>query len=267
MKKYVRLLMGLLVAGWWSASCSSDHDDIPSDVSGKGGIRIGLSTETGFSSRAVDESYYANKNNYTIQILKNGKVVEGCEYKYSELPDSLIELNNGSYVLKAFCGAEHEFSKTEMYVGGEEPFDINSGQVTEKVVTCKPTCARVKVIFDATMKDYFSSYSVMLQTETMKKGSGGYAHFSETEQDPYYFKVENNEKIMANFSFTDVNGKMATIEGNPKTYTLSPKQSQTIRVVPKVQSTTGNLGITITIDETTNPPQDVDVVIPAEWMD
>lgn len=265
MKKYVRLLMGLLIAGWWSASCSSDHDDIPSEASGKGGVRIGLSTDTGFSSRAVDESYYADKNNYTVQILKDGKVVEGCEYKYSELPDDLIELSNGSYVLKAFCGAEKVFSKMEMYVVGETPFTINSGQVIDKVVECALACARISVAFDPLMKDYFSLYSVMVQTNTMKKGDGGQVAFSEAETDPYYFKVGENETVTASFLFQDKNGNPVTIKDNPKTYTLSPKQALKIKVAPKVMSTTGDLGITININEETND-KEVDILIPAEWM-
>ena len=262
MKKYVRLLMGLLIAGWWSASCSSDHDDIPSDVSGKGGVRIGLSTDTGFSSRAVDESYYANKNNYTIQILKNGKVVEGCEYKYSELPNDLIELDNGSYVLRAFCGTDVAYSRTEMYVMGEKSFHVEEDQ-QEVLVDCKPKVAKLVVAFDAeAMKKYFSQYSVAFSG--LESLQGASLNWLYNDIAPWYVRVkEEGEKVIATFSLVDTNGKVASVE--PKSYSLKPQQSLTLKIAPYDQSAEpGSLGITITINETTID-KPVDILIPSEW--
>ena len=77
-----------------------------------------------------------------------------------------------------------------------------------------------------------------------------------------YMKVENNEQISATYSLVDKQGKgkSTTID---KTYSLSPQKHLIIKVVPTVSS--GNLGITIVVDESTND-QNVDIVIPSDWI-
>ena len=54
-------------------------------------------------------------------------------------------------------------------------------------------------------------------------------------------------------------GKTSSVS---KTYVLSPAMAQVINVKPVIAS--GNIGIEITIDETTNDIP-VDIVIPSDW--
>ena len=77
---------------------------------------------------------------------------------------------------------------------------------------------------------------------------------------PFYLKTAENKSLLVKISLTTKDGKVASSE---KTYTVSPKQALTIKVEPVV--VTGNLGITIEIDDSTND-KEIIVDIPAEWL-
>ena len=60
------------------ASCSNDDAGSVIDPNGSGTISLSVAADADFkSSRAVNESEYANTSNYTVQILKDGKNVSG----------------------------------------------------------------------------------------------------------------------------------------------------------------------------------------------
>lgn len=262
MKKYVKFLLGLLVAGWWSASCSSDHDDIPSGVSGKGGVRIGLSTETGFSSRAVDESEYKNLDIYTVQILKDD--VPLADYKtttYKDLANKVLLLNGGSYTVKAFYGEDKAVSTTSMYVEGGTDFIVKN-DTAEVSFACKPVCAKVIVDFDTELMDkYFSDYYVVFKSKAM--GETAYTWDKSHKADtPVYMKVEKEEAVSAIIYLTAKDGVKAEATIS-KSYTLSPLQVKTITIAPALSE--GSIGIEITIDEGTNDKY-VDITVPSEWV-
>lgn len=235
------------------ASCSSDEANEVIDANGQGTVSLNVSTETGFQSRAVNESDYSTLSNYTVQILQSGKVLH--EYAYSEIP-SFISLQNGSYQLKAFYGEDLAASTKSMYVEGTTKFDINSDQVNVDV-TCKPVCARVKVVFASEMSQYYSDYSIKFTTVAL--GETSYV-WEKTASDPVYLKVNEKETVKATINLIKTsNGKSSSIE---KTYTLSPKDALTLNVKPVINS--GNVGITIVVDSSTNDIP-VDIVIPSDW--
>lgn len=237
-------------------SCSSDEAELQFSE-GTGYVSLDLNTNTGFQSRAVNESDYKNLSNYTVQILKDGKVLDGMQWDYDDMPKDMIELSNGAYELKAFYGdANFTASRNKMYVEGKSTFNINSDQVTASV-TCKPVCGKVTVEFDSKMAEYFSNYSINFKTIALDGSSVAWA---KDDTEPIYMKVENNEQISATYSLVDKQGKSTTID---KTYSLSPQKHLIIKVVPTVSS--GNLGITIVVDESTND-QNVDIVIPSDWI-
>ena len=253
LRTYVCLLLGFAAF----TACTSDEEEalIPE---GKGYVKLSLNADTGFQTKAVDESEYANKNNYTVQILKDGKVVDGMEWNYADVPEGLIELTNGGYELKAFYGnPSFTVSTQEMYVEGKSAFNINGDQVTASA-TCKPVCGKVTVKFDSKMADYFNDYSIAFKTKAL-----GETSFTWTKDatDPVYMKVENNESISALYNLIDKAGRVANkIE---KTYSLSPQKHLILNVVPTVSN--GNLGITIEVDESTNDVP-VDIVVPSDWI-
>ena len=73
MKKLLGGLLSCILGGWLLTACTSD-DDLQQIPEGKGYVKLALNTNTGFQTKAVDEEEYKDLNNYTVQILKGGKV-------------------------------------------------------------------------------------------------------------------------------------------------------------------------------------------------
>ncbi len=234
-------------------SCSSEVDnlDIPK---GKGFVKIDLAPEVGFQTKAVDESEYKDVNNYTVQVFKSGQeenliindLYKNLEEKYS--------LNVGNYVLKAFTGEDKPVSSDVLYFSGEAAFEVKEGKEVTAPVICKPSSARINVVFDPKMDEYFSDYSLKIETEAQKPSSFVWA---KATVGPMYFKVGNQEKVQVTVSLTKKENVKA--EGTVKTYTLSPADALKLTLKPVVNN--GNLGISITIEETT-VDHPVDIVIP-----
>ena len=131
MKKYVVMFCALLVMGASVASCSSDEEVVQGAAEGKGLVKLSLNVGTEFQSRAITESDYTNLANYTVQILKDGNVVNGCEWTGTTIPQDLIELDNGSYTVLAFTGEDYKgvgATTKGMYMEGSAGFNVNSGQ-------------------------------------------------------------------------------------------------------------------------------------------
>ena len=154
------------------------------------------------------------------------------------------------------CGEDKAASTSTMYVEGTQTFDVNSNQVTNVTVTCAPVCARVKVIYEG-MEEYFTDWSATFHTKALDESSFVY---EKDKTDPIYLKVDKSETISVNFALINKAGKGTTID---KTYLLNPNEALTITVKPVVSS--GNLGIEIEIDDTTNDIP-VDIVIPSDWV-
>ena len=262
MKNVFLSAMGVCAMLSLMASCSSTEDS-PMNNDGYGTVSLHVSADTQFKSRAVDESIYKNLDNYTVQILKDGKVVSGMEWKYTDVPEEPIELSNGGYELKAFYGEDKAASTTGMYVEGVKIFNVNGKQDSVTVI-CQPVCARVKVEFDAKMAEYYQDYSVAFHTLAIANENDNLdASFvwTKTNTNPVYLKVSQKESVKAVITLVDKKSKTTTVD---KSYELSPNEALKMKIVPTVSQ--GNLGISIEIDETTNDIP-VDIEIPSEWVD
>lgn len=236
-------------------ACSSSQD--PTVEDGTGNISLGVTTSTAFS-RAVTESNYSNVNNYTVQILDDeGKQVQ--EFQYDEKPEN-ITLRNGSYTLKAFYGAEHEASRNEFYVEGNTPFSV-AGDEKKVTVDCYPTCGKVAATFASNMDESFSDYSIVYKTKALTT-AGKTAVWAKDDKEPWYLKVDKaGETVTATIQVTRVSdSKSATVE---RTYTLAPGKSWTLNIAPADEN--GSLGISITVDETTDD-EEIDIEVPADWL-
>lgn len=247
-------MMWVLSVSIFTTSCTSTEDS-PVNVEGKGIVSLSISADTKFESRAVDELAYSKVDNYTVQILKDGKLVDGMEWNYSDIPE-LIELSNGGYELKAFYGEDKAASTTGMYVEGKKSFNVNSNQ-SQVEVSCQPVCARVKVVFDAKMADYYQDYSVAFQTEAL---AGESFLWLKNSSDPVYLKVNQAETVKAVIKLTDKDSQSTSIN---KSYELSPNEALKMTIKPTASE--GNLGITIEVDESTNDIP-VDIEIPSDWV-
>lgn len=259
MRQFKTLRKGMaaaLAGGLLLCACSSEEDslEIPE---GKGLVRIGLSADTGFSTqtKAVTESDYENLENYTVQILENGSVKN--TYSYTDIENTWISYSNGTYTVKAFYGEDKAVSTTSMYVEGSQDILI-SNDTAHVSFTCRPVCAKVTVKFDETMATYFRDYEVVFKTEAL--GEENYT-WEKDFTDPVYMKVMGEkETVNAVIRLTKMDGTSTTLD---KTYELMPAMQKTITMKPTVSG--GNVGITITIDETTND-QEIEIEVPSDWV-
>lgn len=260
----------LSVAGLLLSACSSD--EALHTIEGKGSVKLSLSADVGFGAKtktAVDEGTYLTTHpvsDYTVRILNDkGTVVPGCEWKYSEVPAGLIELNNGSYKIEAYDGEEYNQSastRSGIYMYGSTPLTVNSDQVAEKNLTCTPACGKLVVSFGEKMAEYFSDYAVHFSTKAA--GVGGQLIWPKDETDPLYVKLdEAGETVKATFQIFKKDGKKTEID--PLTREMKRGTMWTITVNPKVETTTGKVGITISFDDSTND-KPIDIEIPSDWL-
>lgn len=252
------------------SACSSSEEDLPGEA-GKGAVRLSLSAGMGFDAKtkAVNEGNYLTTrpiDNYKVRILdkKDGSVVPGCDWKYSELPTGLIELPRGNYTIEAFDGEEFNIdasTRDGIYMYGETPLDIDKGQVEQKTVACRPACGKLVVTFGQDMEKYFSAYEVRFKTKAIGEGT---TIWQKTDTDPLYVKLDKaGEKVTATFHITTKGGK--TVDIAPLTRDMKWGTMWTINVNPKVNATTGNVGITIEFDDSTNN-KPIDIEIPSDWL-
>lgn len=259
MIKLKQFLGGLICAlcGWMLTACSSDEAN-PLENSGKGIVSLSLSTKTdfGLETRAIDDSY-SKVENYTVQFLKGNEV----EYSssYNDLKDKFIPLENGPYTVKAFYGTEEPASTAEMYVEGSDGITLNNDTVSF-TLTCTPKCAKVVVDFSEDMPKYFSEYNVKFETSALKANEEYYI-WEKDFSNPVYLRMDQAETVKATISLTKISdNKTSSIE---KEYKMIPAEFKTIHIKPVVN--TGNVGIEITIDETTND-HEVDIEVPSDWI-
>ena len=268
MKKYAVMFCAMLAMGALTVSCSSEDEAVESVAQGEGAVKISLNTGTDFQSRAITESDYTNLANYTVQILKDGKVVQDldgnlCEWKGNEIPDELIKLSANGYQVLAFTGEAYkgeDATTAGMYVEGSTTFNVGNNQVESVAVTCTPQCARVTVNFDAKMAEYFNDYYVVF-TGTKALGEGTYTWEKDKNADPVYMAVSGTEKLTATIRLVDKENKIA--DDIEKTYEVSPGKAWKLNIVPSVQG--GQLGITIEIDGKTDD-YPIDIEIPSDWL-
>ena len=239
------------------SACSSEADEIINEA-GKGYVSLSVQADAGFqTTRAASEEAYEDVNNYTVQIWKG----EDLFNEYKPIP-STLKLDAGTYTVKAFYGENLTASTEYMYVAGESEVTLAAGETKTAKVVCTPACAKVTIDFEKAMATYFSDYSVSFKTKALDEST---YIWEKANTDPVYLKVDNNESVTMAI-------KLPPKEGQPfsKSYsqTLSPKQAFTLHVKPQVKEPgeTG-LGITITIDEGTNDPIEIEIDIPSNWID
>lgn len=253
------------------SGCSSE-EEATLGAEGKGAVQFSLTANMGFDAKtkaAVNEDTYMTTHpleNYKVQILNSeGTVVQNCDWVYKDVPKELIELKNGSYKIVAFDGREfntNASTRDGIYMYGETELTINSNQVAKKSVACAPACGKLVVKFGENMDKYFTDYSVQFKTKAA--GEGGSLNWAKSDVDPLYVKIDKaGESVTASFTITTKAGKKAEV--NALTRSMKWGSMWTINVNPKVEDTTGKVGITITFDDKTND-KPIDIEIPSDWL-
>ena len=252
------------------SACSSDEALQTAD--GMGAVQLSLTAGMGFDAKtkAVDEGNYLMARplaNYTVQIIskKDGSVVPDCEWAYKDVPKGLIELPSGDYTIVAFDGKEfnqNASTRQGIYMYGETPLTVNSDQVAKKSVRCTPACGKLEVKFGADMEKHFSDYAVHFSTQAVS--ANGQIIWPKSDTDPLYVKLDKaGEKVTATFHITTKTGKVVNIK--PLERDMKWGTRWVITVNPKVEDTTGKVGITITFDDSTND-KPIDIEIPSDWL-
>ncbi|MBR5296483.1 MAG: DUF4493 domain-containing protein [Parabacteroides sp.] len=267
-KGLIKSMVSLLLGGLLVTSCQSEDFSGPIQVEGKGTITLDLTAMTGFDveTKAVNEADYVNKNNYTVEIEKStGDLVDSKLFSNWSFP---YTLDLGSYTVRAYYGKNYKgvvATQAGFYVEGESSFtlDVNEdNQVISRSVslTCMPTHAKVQATFSSDMSTYYASYYV-----TYKVGNTETTKVDNT--DPWYLLVnKNGETVTATIHLTTKEGFVTNKDFVlTKTKNLKPNQSWTLNMSPTYEQKTGSLGISITIDETTED-HEVVVNVPSDWV-
>lgn len=260
------MLMTMFV-GTAMVSCTAESE---SPATGTGTMALTLETQSEFAStRAVTESDYKNLANYTVQVTdRDGNVRE--EFMGNEIP-GMIELPIGSYTVTATCGEEKVASRNTFLSTGSSPVNIGSDSEEKVTVTCAPTCGKAAVKFDETMADYYTDYYVEYTTPALGQGKVVWA---KADQEPWYLAVsEQGDDVVATIHLapkpeylTDEQKTSGYAEGViTKQYNLKRNKAWTMNIKPNYSTSIGQLGISITVDESTNDTE-VPITVPSEWI-
>lgn len=257
-----------------------------------GDLSINLSSESFFDAagtKAVDEAPYTNPDNYTIVVtnLNTENTILTCKASELDAEGTREELKNlpfgESYSIIAYYVGDIRtknaaYSKTDFYVEGSHRVTIDN---TKKPVSisCTPNCGKVNASFDANMGTYYDQYYIEMRGTKAMKESGQVLTFSKGDTDPWYIKIDENAqggtekidfeiylKVKEEYQHMDKEGnplRETTLTGS---FQLKRNMSHRISVKANyTPSTTGDLGISITIDDTTID-RDINIDIPLSWI-
>lgn len=262
------------------SSCLSEEQDFgqKQDPDGYGLVNIDLSSSAVFKvnnlpSRSVVESDYENTNNYLVEIKdKDGKIVENC--KFSELGSKMpLKLPIGACTVNASYGKELAVSRDEFYMFGTTTVNVGSNANTSVNVDCYPTCGKIAVIYDASMAEYFDSFSTELGG-TEKLGNSKFS-WNQNDVEPYYVALKSGDGETITYTITlvskdeyeyadgDAKKKSAVVSGS---FSLKRQDFYSLRVkanyTPAAQ---GSVNLTIEIDDSTDDKA-YNWTVPVEWI-
>lgn len=251
------------------SACSSE--EIKNQKEERGELTITLNNGTSFAlptGRSVNENDYKNTSNYTVQVINsNDNTVLEC--KGSELSSKMpVTLEGGSYTVKAFYGTSSAASRNAFYVEGTDIISIKANQPQQVSLNCLPTCGKVLVAFDSSMGTYYDEYNVEFKTKALASAS---ALWNKTDTEPWYLQLEPAGEtitytinLTAKSDYINGNGQdRATVTG---TFTLKRNEAHKLTIKPNyTPQTTGGLGLTIEIDESTED-HNVSFEVPVSWV-
>ena len=284
-QKQLVLCMGLSAMSLFT-SCNSgerDFDLAPAqNKSQTGKIVLNLNAGANFvaQTRSVDEDTYRTTANYTVQVYNNDKptdmLVNG---KYSEVDFSkLSALQPGTYTVKAFYGNEQNYSRDEFYVEGmKNDVVVEAGDDFTVSLICLPTCGKLSVEFDKSangMDKFYDNYEVVFsQAEAF---GGNSIAWLKNDTEPYYVKLAAEGETLRytinltakeDYAYTDDQGNKKTDGTVTKEFNLQRNRAYKLIIKPDYTATTqGGLSVIINIDEGTNDPIDIPVVVPIDWL-
>ncbi len=230
------------------------------EIKGKATLQVDLGADASFSAtRAIDESAYADIQNYTVTLYKTQgmQVVESALYKDWML-DYEVE-SATQYTLTASYGTESPASYDQLLCSGEETFTVQPGATKTVSFQCKPKAAKVTLDFSNEFDTYYSDCDVTVQTQHMDEP---WLLNKSTVGKELFVKANQDENITLTFNVKDKDGKALNATVSTKDVKVNPQTWLKITVKPEVTEIAGGkFGITVTINDQLTE-EEVEIVIP-----
>lgn len=265
-----KFLLTIASVALLASSCNSKMET----ESGKGTLILSLSNSPCFEeTKALSENMYRNTDYYDVVVTNaNGKEMLKC--KGGELSiKTPKELDMGTYKVIASYGHEFDASRDDFYVEGLATIVMQPKEQRNVEIICEPTCGKVSANFDSAMDTYYSEYSVEYGgTEALGTKK---VVFAKGETAPWYIKLAPEGETISYtirlkakdaYQVTDAQGnakKEAEVSG---TFNLKRNKAHKLTIKPNyTPQTDGGMGLTITIDESTEE-RNVNIEVPVSWI-
>lgn len=214
-----------------------------------------------FNTKATSNDDYLVVTNYDV-VLEKADGTQVLSEKYGDMGVTQ-KLDAGSYSISASMGTNVVAAYDALYVYGETTFTIADQENKNVKINCTPANVKVNVKYSSDFFNYYSDCEVSFSTVHMT------TPFKMSKNDSnkdLYLKANNNETLTVTFAFKDKNGAVITPEGfGPKTYTINPRDFVTFNIKPTIIESTGNAGITITVD-TSVKEETITITVPGDLL-
>lgn len=238
-KNFSILLLLVLLA----FSCSRREDNIYGP--GMGGIRIDLATQAP-ATRAELEDGSLNADNFKVEIINSQGVIFKrwamfAEYKAQE--STAVQMNaGGPYTLRATLGDSTASGWNSWFFKGEQQFTVLPQETVTVAAVCRMANIKVAVKYGENVLSEYTSYET---TVTNRRGSLVFdmAHKDEAGYMPA-------DPLTVDVALTDKSGKTWYFR-NGSEISAAPGDFITLNLDTDAVPTQ-NIGLTITVDRTTN---------------
>lgn len=276
MVRFNKALIAVLLSGTslLAVSCTSDGNILDQKVptAETGTLTLSLASNTGFSAqtKSLNEADYRVVDNYDVLIVDANKTKK-FEGKYSALKAQLasapMSLAIGPCSITASYGTESAASRDAFLVTGTTNVNIEGGKNASATLTCSPTCGKIMAAFDAAMATYYSVYNISYTT------SATTFKWEATDTEPWYAKLDQaGETVHYTIHLeakeeylTQINNATESKTDITGSFELKRNQAHKLTIKPNYSAPTNELGITITIDDSTNDIEKV-IEVPISWI-
>ena len=170
MKRYIYNILSLVSAFLVVAACNSVVMNEEMQGTGYLGVSLGMDDEVSTKAIVAPSQDMA----FRIEIYKGSQLVQEVADHRSVTQSDPIELKVGKYKVKAIYGNNQAGFNAPYYVG-ETDVVITTDNLSTADITCALANVMVTVDFEQSIKDNFTSYSVLVED-----GNGNGLTFSNT---------------------------------------------------------------------------------------
>ena len=238
------LLLCLPMFLFYFSSCDNEEGYLK----GHGTVYLQLQADTTFAAsgktKATDGfDEFKNVSNYSVEISQGEKVVTSYE-KYSDMPTS-IDLESGTYQLKAFLGELLPAKFEAPYFAGTTKFQVEANKKTSASVTCALANTKVSVSYSEDFREAYPDYSLSMTTAHTSEA----LVFKKGETRSAYFQADSTgQKLNMSMSLTSLENKKTTF--TPSAITIKPREDVKLLFKTDGEAVSG-VKLEITIDGST----------------